>query len=62
VYESVEQSEPGNDGWAVAQGYTSVTPLRANFMHVTADKFKGEITLGSGGEKGRESHSGSVEG
>lgn len=44
VYESVEASEPGNDGWAVAQGYTSVTPLRANFMHV--DGFKGEITLG----------------
>ncbi|KAF2015011.1 sure-like protein [Aaosphaeria arxii CBS 175.79] len=34
VYQSVEESEPGNDGWAVAQGYTSVTPLRANFMHV----------------------------
>jgi tubulin--tyrosine ligase len=33
VYESVEASEPGNDGWAVAQGFTSVTPLRANFMH-----------------------------
>jgi hypothetical protein len=45
VYESVENSEPGNDGWAVAQGFTSVTPLRANFMHVTADKFQGEITL-----------------
>jgi len=34
VYRSVEESEPGNDGWAVAHGYTSVTPLRANFMHV----------------------------
>ncbi|KAF2278648.1 sure-like protein [Westerdykella ornata] len=34
VYQSVEESAPGNDGWAVAQGYTSVTPLRANFMHV----------------------------
>ncbi|KAH7132524.1 survival protein sure-like phosphatase/nucleotidase [Dendryphion nanum] len=34
VYQSVEESEPGNDGWAVAQGCTSVTPLRANFMHV----------------------------
>ncbi|CAO2652008.1 Nn.00g002910.m01.CDS01 [Neocucurbitaria sp. VM-36] len=45
VYESVEQSEPGNDGWAVAQGYTSVTPLRANFMHVNG--FDGEIKLGS---------------
>lgn len=44
VYDSVEQSEPGNDGWAVAQGYTSVTPLRANFMH-TQGKFEGEIKL-----------------
>jgi tubulin--tyrosine ligase len=44
VYESVEESEPGNDGWAVAQGYTSVTPLRANFMHVNG--FEGEIKLG----------------
>jgi tubulin--tyrosine ligase len=43
VYESVENSEPGNDGWAVAQGYTSVTPLRANFMHVNG--FEGEIKL-----------------
>ncbi|KAF2005588.1 sure-like protein [Amniculicola lignicola CBS 123094] len=43
VYQSVTDSEPGNDGWAVAQGYTSVTPLRANFMHVgTPD---GEIKL-----------------
>jgi tubulin--tyrosine ligase len=45
VYESVEQSEPGNDGWAVAQGFTSVTPLRANFMHVNG--FEGEIKLDS---------------
>jgi 5'/3'-nucleotidase SurE len=43
VYDSVEESEPGNDGWAVAQGYTSVTPLRANFMHVNG--FEGEIKL-----------------
>jgi tubulin--tyrosine ligase len=43
VYESVEASEPGNDGWAVAQGYTSVTPLRANFMH--AGGREGEIKL-----------------
>lgn len=43
VYDSVEESEPGNDGWAVAQGFTSVTPLRANFMHV--DGMEGEIKL-----------------
>jgi len=46
VYDSVEASAPGNDGWAVAQGYTSVTPLRANFMHVGG--FEGEIKLGAG--------------
>ncbi|KAF1831430.1 sure-like protein [Decorospora gaudefroyi] len=44
VYQSVEESEPGNDGWAVAQGFTSVTPLRANFMHVAG--VEGEIKLG----------------
>lgn len=46
VYESVEASAPGNDGWAVAQGYTSVTPLRANFMHVNG--IAGEIKLSTG--------------
>lgn len=45
VYQSVEESEEGNDGWAVAQGYTSVTPLRANFMHVGGRKGE-EIKLG----------------
>ena len=44
VYLSVEESEAGNDGWAVAQGCTSVTPLRANFMHV-AGRSGGEIKL-----------------
>jgi 5'/3'-nucleotidase SurE len=44
VYKSVEDSEPGNDGWAVAQGFTSVTPLRANFMHVGGSTGK-EIKL-----------------
>ena len=62
VYESVENSEPGNDGWAVAQGYTSVTPLRANFMHVTADKFKGEIDLGTGEGDTKEVKSAVAEG
>ncbi|KAF2845579.1 acid phosphatase-like protein [Plenodomus tracheiphilus IPT5] len=53
VYDSVEASEPGNDGWAVAQGYTSVTPLRANFMHV--GNFKGEISLGGDKKEGEGS-------
>lgn len=43
VYESVEKAPPGNDGWAVKEGYVSVTPLRANFMHV--DGFEGEVKL-----------------
>ncbi|KAI5302234.1 vacuolar ATPase assembly integral membrane protein vma21, partial [Ascosphaera pollenicola] len=43
VFKSVEDSEPGNDGWAVKTGYTSVTPLQANFAHVP--KIEGEIQL-----------------
>ncbi|ATZ55116.1 hypothetical protein BCIN_11g04050 [Botrytis cinerea B05.10] len=44
VYKSVEEAEPGNDGWAVKEGYTSVTPLKANFMHATAAT-QGELKL-----------------
>lgn len=58
VYQSVEESEPGNDGWAVAQGFTSVTALRANFMHVQG--FEGEIKLG-GSKSGDASSSGKPE-
>ncbi|KAL8669121.1 MAG: hypothetical protein Q9168_006273 [Polycauliona sp. 1 TL-2023] len=43
VYQSVEKSEPGNDGWAVKEGLISVTPLKANFMHVPG--LKGELKL-----------------
>lgn len=43
VAKSVEESGPGNDGWALGQGYTSVTPLKANFMHPT--QHKGELKL-----------------
>ncbi|KAI9711777.1 MAG: hypothetical protein M1820_001922 [Bogoriella megaspora] len=43
VHESVEKSGPGNDGWAIREGYSSVTPLRANFMHVSG--FEGELKL-----------------
>ncbi|KAL8756498.1 MAG: hypothetical protein Q9199_002904 [Rusavskia elegans] len=45
VYQSVETSEPGNDGWAVKEGLVSVTPLKANFMHVPG--LKGELKLSS---------------
>ncbi|KAL3466629.1 survival protein sure-like phosphatase/nucleotidase [Aspergillus heterothallicus] len=43
VYRSVEESTPGNDGWTVKEGMTSVTPLKANFMHTQG--IKGEIKL-----------------
>ncbi|KAI2721646.1 hypothetical protein DTO013E5_788 [Penicillium roqueforti] len=43
VYRSVEESEPGNDGWTVKEQMTSVTPLRANFM--PAPGISGEIKL-----------------
>ena len=43
VYESVESAGPGSDGWAVKEGETSVTALKANFMHV--DALEGEVKL-----------------
>ena len=43
VYESVKKAGPGSDGWAVQEGETSVTALRANFMH--ADGPEGELKL-----------------
>ena len=43
VYESVEKAGPGSDGWAVQRGETSVTALRANFMHV--EGLEGEVKL-----------------
>ncbi|KAI5800969.1 survival protein sure-like phosphatase/nucleotidase [Pyronema domesticum] len=45
VYESVEKSEPGNDGWAVWKGHISITPLKANFMHHAPDLIGQEIQL-----------------
>lgn len=43
VYEIVEKNGPGSDGWAVKEGETSITALRANFMH--AEGFEGEVKL-----------------
>ena len=43
VYDSVERAGPGSDGWTVKQGETSVTALRANFMHV--EGMEGEVKL-----------------
>ncbi|KAH8808458.1 tubulin-tyrosine ligase family protein-like protein [Xylogone sp. PMI_703] len=44
VYRSVDNAPPGNDGWAVKEGYTSVTPLKANFMHANT-AMEGELKL-----------------
>ncbi|KAL5338682.1 survival protein sure-like phosphatase/nucleotidase [Aspergillus crustosus] len=49
VYRSVEESAPGNDGWTVKEGMTSVTPLKANFMHTAG--IKGEIKLSVNDER-----------
>ncbi|KAF7549743.1 hypothetical protein G7046_g8245 [Stylonectria norvegica] len=45
VYKSVEESQPGNDGWVVKEGHTSVTPLKANFMHVPGGSDQKELEL-----------------
>ncbi|KAI7164624.1 sure-like protein [Hortaea werneckii] len=34
VYEAVQRAGPGSDGWAVKEGQTSISAIRANFMHV----------------------------
>lgn len=43
VYDSVNAAGPGSDGWAVKEGETSITALRANFMHV--EGMEGEVKL-----------------
>ncbi|KAJ9165594.1 Tubulin-tyrosine ligase family protein-like protein [Coniochaeta hoffmannii] len=45
VLKSVESSPPGNDGWAVKEGMTSVTPLKANFMQAVTDLRGKELQL-----------------
>ncbi|KAF4457179.1 tubulin--tyrosine ligase PBY1 [Fusarium albosuccineum] len=50
VYKSVEESQPGNDGWTVKEGQTSVTPLKANFMHGPGEFNQKELELGPGSE------------
>lgn len=44
VHEAVKKAGPGYDGWAVMEGETSVTALRANFEHAD-DGFRGELKL-----------------
>ncbi|KAI0377741.1 sure-like protein [Hypomontagnella monticulosa] len=45
VYKSVEESPPGNDGWAVKEGFTSVTPMKANFWHAATHLHGEELKL-----------------
>ncbi|KAK7992205.1 hypothetical protein PG988_000999 [Apiospora saccharicola] len=45
VYNSVEQSPPGNDGWAVKEGLTSITPMKANFYHAAPHLHGKELQL-----------------
>jgi len=43
VYQTIDNSEPGSDGWVVRDGHISITALKANFMHVPG--LEGELTL-----------------
>ncbi|KAL2150882.1 hypothetical protein VTH82DRAFT_7445 [Thermothelomyces myriococcoides] len=46
VYRSVDEAPPGNDGWAVKEGHTSVTPLKANFFQAATELHGKELQLG----------------
>ncbi|KAL2144861.1 hypothetical protein VTI28DRAFT_8421 [Corynascus sepedonium] len=46
VYKSVDEAPPGNDGWAVKEGHTSVTPLKANFFQAATQMHGQELQLG----------------
>ncbi|KAI5866373.1 sure-like protein [Durotheca rogersii] len=45
VYKSVEEAPPGNDGWAVKEGFTSVTPMKANFWNAATQQHGEELKL-----------------
>ncbi|KLU86605.1 TTL domain-containing protein [Magnaporthiopsis poae ATCC 64411] len=45
VFKSVDDAPPGNDGWAVREGHTSVTPLKANFWHAATHLHEKELEL-----------------
>ncbi|KAI5923398.1 survival protein sure-like phosphatase/nucleotidase [Camillea tinctor] len=45
VYKSVDDAAPGNDGWAVKEGLTSVTPMKANFWHSATHLHGEELIL-----------------
>ncbi|KAI8631312.1 sure-like protein [Xylariaceae sp. FL1651] len=48
VYQSVEDAPPGNDGWAVKEGHTSVTPMKANFWQAASHLHGTELKLKTG--------------
>ncbi|KAI1429887.1 survival protein sure-like phosphatase/nucleotidase [Xylaria sp. FL1777] len=45
VYRSVEEAPPGNDGWVVKEGHTSVTPMKANFWQAASHLHGKELDL-----------------
>ncbi|KAI0199834.1 survival protein sure-like phosphatase/nucleotidase [Astrocystis sublimbata] len=45
VYRSVTLAPPGNDGWAVNEGHTSVTPMKANFWMAASHLHGQELNL-----------------
>ncbi|KAI1777311.1 sure-like protein [Hypoxylon cercidicola] len=54
VHRSVEESPPGNDGWAVKEGFTSVTPMKANFWNAATHLHGGELKLNTSDFKGTQ--------
>ncbi|KAI1354650.1 survival protein sure-like phosphatase/nucleotidase [Xylaria sp. FL0043] len=45
VYRSVEEAPPGNDGWVVKEGHTSVTPMKANFWQAASHLHGKDLNL-----------------
>ncbi|KAM7197357.1 tubulin-tyrosine ligase [Rhypophila sp. PSN 637] len=56
VYKSVDEAPPGNDGWAVKEGHTSITPLKANFWHPIKELHGKELQLQSTSHPSPEEH------
>lgn len=45
VFRSVDEAPPGNDGWAVREGFTSISPLKANFCQAATELHGTEFQL-----------------
>ncbi|KXJ89712.1 5'/3'-nucleotidase sure [Microdochium bolleyi] len=56
VYRSVEEAPPGNDGWALTQGFTSVAPLKANFEQAAPHLHGQELKLSSAAVASQDTH------